>query len=254
VEHADPHTSVTFVSVASSGASIEDGLVGAQQSTGLPAQIDQVKSIVGNRKIDALLMSVGGNDVDFQGIVEALMNPLDTYASIGANFNASLDQLAANFNDLAAALGKLNVNMSDVYLSEYADPVSGSPDGILADAASSFFPGLGTFVSLTREEMDWAEQNVLAPLDGLLSDAASNFGWNFVDGINSAFQGHGYDTSDSYIVTYQESLDAQGADSSGIPEGMLHPNAQGQAVIASVLEAEIMPHLVPNAAGATAAR
>ena len=104
VEEADPHTSVTFVFVASSGASIGGSLVpgtpkpgvggGALQAFAgqsaegydvndpMPAQIDQVKDIVYGRSIDLMTFSFGVNDLAFTRIAKALaLRPKGTFDS-----------------------------------------------------------------------------------------------------------------------------------------------------------------------------
>src|SRR5206468_12102716 len=92
IEKADPHTSVTFVSVACSGATIANllgeynGREFGPADRPLPAQIEQVRRLLcpsANsrdclgpfphaelRHIDALLINVGGNDVGFGDMIE----------------------------------------------------------------------------------------------------------------------------------------------------------------------------------------
>ncbi|HEV7720793.1 MAG TPA: hypothetical protein VGO60_05895, partial [Iamia sp.] len=71
LERRDPHTSITFVHVACSGASITEGLLGAydgqdpSKGTRLAPQLDQVRDLVGTRPIDAVTVSVGANDAKF---------------------------------------------------------------------------------------------------------------------------------------------------------------------------------------------
>lgn len=79
LEQSDPHTSVTFVFMACSGATIEKALIGDEypgieppsDNSRLKSQIDQVVDIVGDRRIDGLIMSAGGNDIGFSNIVKA---------------------------------------------------------------------------------------------------------------------------------------------------------------------------------------
>ena len=101
IERSDPHTSVTFISFACSGATIDarsfadtsifdpytpndwnkdrgSGILGSYTGAEppdqnnltdrVPSQIDQLKDAVGSRHIDALLMSGGGNDAGFGNI------------------------------------------------------------------------------------------------------------------------------------------------------------------------------------------
>lgn len=69
MEKTDPHTSVTFVFLASTGATIKKGLLGSQKS--LDPQLDELNNLVGSRTIDALFVSIGGNDIGFSRAVTA---------------------------------------------------------------------------------------------------------------------------------------------------------------------------------------
>jgi hypothetical protein len=70
VEAADPHTSVTFVGLATTGARTADLFVpdwsGQNRALGpgpvLPAQFDELRAIVGSRPVDVLVLSMGFND------------------------------------------------------------------------------------------------------------------------------------------------------------------------------------------------
>jgi hypothetical protein len=88
IERADPHSSVSFLSVACSGSSIPElidvAYGGADSVPGIsnvPAQITQVQSMLCPHgvcgsvndmpSIDAILLSTGGNDVGFKDIIES---------------------------------------------------------------------------------------------------------------------------------------------------------------------------------------
>ena len=78
LQEENPHEAVTFVSVANSGASISQGLLGPMRSIGnpavqLPAEISEVKQIIGKRPINVLTLSVGANDIGFVSQVESLI-------------------------------------------------------------------------------------------------------------------------------------------------------------------------------------
>jgi hypothetical protein len=70
LEAEDPHTSVTFVCLAATGARIDDLFISDRSArckargTGpaLPAQLDELHAIAGSRPVDILLLSVGLND------------------------------------------------------------------------------------------------------------------------------------------------------------------------------------------------
>jgi len=81
IEKSDPHTSVTFLSFACSGASISEAMLGTYAGIEpadppLPSQIDQVVAALTTtrasirRSIDFVLMSIGGNDFGFGKAIE----------------------------------------------------------------------------------------------------------------------------------------------------------------------------------------
>ena len=98
IERADPRTSVTLVHLACSGARIDRGLIGSdngQDIIGLlapladdvlgidygairkrldrlgdvPGQIDNARQVVRGREIDAIVVSIGGNDIRFSDLL-----------------------------------------------------------------------------------------------------------------------------------------------------------------------------------------
>src|SRR6185295_4945128 len=71
IEKADPHSSVTFISFACTGAGLLDGLLEEQNQGGRKnkRQLEQIFAAAGARTIDALLVSIGGNDVNFGTLV-----------------------------------------------------------------------------------------------------------------------------------------------------------------------------------------
>src|SRR5262249_44187052 len=79
LERSDPKSSVTFVFLDHGGATIPEGILGPQNSIdpaeagpGAP-QIDQMDNIVGNRHIDGLVLSIGGNDAGFFDVASRLV-------------------------------------------------------------------------------------------------------------------------------------------------------------------------------------
>jgi hypothetical protein len=87
LEDADPHTSVTFLHLSCSGASVVYGLLGLYQGTedlgvknpDCPAsptqcvdpQVNVAKQLIGNREVDAVYVSIGGNDAHFADLIIA---------------------------------------------------------------------------------------------------------------------------------------------------------------------------------------
>ncbi|MEZ5139675.1 MAG: hypothetical protein R2711_13195 [Acidimicrobiales bacterium] len=79
MERRDPHSAVTFLHLACSGASITKGLLGDYEgqdpSAGkvLKPQLDQLKDLVGDRSVDAMTVSIGANDAEFSAVVKACL-------------------------------------------------------------------------------------------------------------------------------------------------------------------------------------
>jgi 1-phosphatidylinositol phosphodiesterase len=107
VEEADPRSSVTYVSVAQSGAVVSElintkNLSSDDGVTLMPVQLEQLKKIVGNRKIDTLLISIGGNDAGFGPLLGKLLASPVVFAGLG--------QLTENFLDPVSLVPKYAEN------------------------------------------------------------------------------------------------------------------------------------------------
>jgi hypothetical protein len=307
IEETDPHTSVTFISFAASGARIWAGLIGPYagvdnepltrelRDSPMRPQIEQVASVVGNRQIDTLLISVGANDISFSTIAQALalhrpgrgeitnsrikqaikdgqwgrfdgwLPTVASWKALSSNglawpnlVNGGLDHLPGQFDRLnAAILEKLKANNPfGTYIIEYPDfsyrlNSSGRPtrcDEILSQVTWPY--------NIDNNELAWAEQNALLPLNDTIQTAATRHGWIYVGGIKSQFsQGHGACALDPYdpdhytgfphpqqvapvpatpgirwIRQAEESADIQGFGKKGT-KGVLHPNEFGHRVI-----------------------
>jgi hypothetical protein len=85
IEDTDPTSSVTFIFLAATGATISKGLLGEHSASNqewtsvadlarkLPPQLDEVKALLAGREIDLLTISIRGNDLGFSSLVAALV-------------------------------------------------------------------------------------------------------------------------------------------------------------------------------------
>jgi hypothetical protein len=234
IERSDIRSSVTFVSVAASGATINKGLVepykGVENEpdsawmTAMPPQLDQVASLVGNRTIDALTVSIGGNDIGFGNVVTALIladDEDDRRLILGAvktgNWNlvdASIDRMGlasyANipgggldglpllYEKLATEI-RAKLRPHRVYITEYPDPTKWvSRNGIrhycdkMLGAIARFQGKILGNAHIDEAESKWAYEKVLVPLNYWGRVAALRYGWKQVAGIAGSFgNGHG---------------------------------------------------------------
>lgn len=228
MERSDPATSVTFISVAASGARIDRGLLGPQ---GGASQLDQLRDLIGEREIDLLLVQVGGNDVGFshavQALVEAdpLLDPVcyellveNAFASVAdgdwsrgvslgyeapvsvvcrpAQSNrgweplAGVDGLPELLSRMAAALEHFEVG--ELALVGYPDPTGAESDGSTCGEIVGDTAPLGLH-EIDRSEQRLGVERLLRPLNATLEAAAATHGWRYVGGIAEAFSaGHGY--------------------------------------------------------------
>ncbi|MDB4278946.1 GDSL-type esterase/lipase family protein, partial [Deltaproteobacteria bacterium] len=298
IEDADPHTSVTFVHVACSGGRIHRALLEpylgiVENGELLPPQIFQVDELARDHEIDALFVSIGGNDINFSKVVEAcvlgevchLGNPMidpllestsdlvcgllgsfedecksyldpevidvdsldaRTIFEIGSKdeyvdgvdvHQDGLDDLPANYDDLGQAIvGSLGMDPARVYLTEIPD-VTRDEFGDLC-AWPTELPGFTESLRIaaqqvpgvTKTEMEWASNYVLTELRAAMRAAASKNGWQFVEGVDARFAGHGYCSDVEWLTRLQNTFQFQGDQN-----GALHPNVAGYGAYADAI-------------------
>ncbi len=131
---SDPHSSVTLIHLPCSGATIETGLIGPydgidpielNEMTGmleppsalLPAQIERARELIcgascggSDRGVDAFLVSVGANDVNFAQIVDSCIAGEPCFSNPTPDGTA-----AATFGLLCATLGPFSSACDDFY-------------------------------------------------------------------------------------------------------------------------------------------
>ncbi|WP_336364754.1 SGNH/GDSL hydrolase family protein [Halalkalicoccus salilacus] len=243
---------VTFLSYASSGAEIEDGLLGAQHEWQDGGQLDEVERAIGDRSIDALLLSIGGNDVGFADGLKELLYRVDksqsktvreTEAKIKGLIHDTGKQ-PAKFDRLAARIKELDPEQ--VFITEYPTAHFDRDDGAVDGGCGAFnldlperITGIPSVV-LPRISKSDAKQikRLGVKLNEAVEKAADRHGWTYVDGIEEGFEGHGYCSDDRYFVTVSESYRNQRD-----IQGTMHPNRRGQRVYADRIAATLQQEL-----------
>ena len=262
IEQADPHSSVTFVPVACSGAAISSYV--GQRS--IFNQIRYLKQLIGDRQIDALLVSAGANDLDFGFIVQkcVVWDACQTYADPkfgvkaiakeskqkglfagvkGAPNGFTFKNLGDYLGDLVAALpsryqqlqGELAKEFpgkqllpSDVYLAGYPTPFYLAP-GKLCQSLLGYGNAKAAYGFLSGfegSEIPWAQHDFVEAMTAKQQLAARALGWRFVPIPTAQFAAHGYCAQAPWFVTVGSA--ARNANISGT----LHPNAEGQQQMA----------------------
>jgi lysophospholipase L1-like esterase len=252
LENADPHTSVTFLHVACSGAEVDPGLLtgykGIDPGPLLPPQLAELSQVAAaGREIDAVIVNVGANDVLFGPVASFCLRK---GACVDRRFRGDattreavrerLAELPGRYDRLAETLDDI-VAPSRVFLVDYFDPTR-DEDGITCKHIRF------ATLDIDEREATWAQEEVLAPLNEEVEQAAARHGWNLVDGVADAFTSHGYCSTDRWVRTLEQSLDLVGATMS--PEarvaGTLHPNIEGHRRIGLLLNRAFERVLYPN--------
>ncbi|MEI7744174.1 MAG: hypothetical protein WCK58_10575, partial [Chloroflexota bacterium] len=278
LEESDPHTSVTFVHLACSGARV----TGTDAATGglltpyegiipaagvvLPPQVDQLVTLVGTRPVDALLVSIGANDVSFSSVVKDCIILLSdcTTGSTKDGFDSLLTDLPLHFIELAERLdpaashlpGPTIVPANRVFLSEYFDPTTtetGAWDLRCVSTNLNKIPGLG-YAKVTDTEAQWASTYVGAKLNAAVVAATVRHGWHFVGGIGAQFRSHGYCAAVPWVVSIESSFsDQSDAFAFFDKNGAFHPNNAGHVAYGAALAGAVANVWQADAAAAQAA-
>jgi lysophospholipase L1-like esterase len=225
----DRRRSITFVSLACSGARIDRGLLGSYAGIDpLPGgasylpQVDRLREIDRRRRaeggsgVDAVLLSIGANDVRFSSVVKRCALPGDCRDGVKATVERRLGELDDRYDELGAALAAAAPE-TPVFISEYFDPTHDEFGRFCKNG-----PG-----ATSDDESQWAYEQLLRPLNREVRTAAERNGWQPVGGIAADFEHHGYCAGERrWVRTLSEAL------SMGNPAGTLHPNEEGHKAIA----------------------
>ncbi len=235
LQESNPHEAVTFVSVADSGATIPDGVLGPMTSVGdsnyeLPAQITELKQIIGSQPINVLTVSIGGNDVQFSTLIKDLIQNdylgYPSLATIQQDFNSDLSQLPEHYAALATAIKSLDPGQ--VLVTEYPDLTRNQKGNVVE------IPHL-----ISEAGAKLASTEILPALNDEIAIAANLYSWTLVTGFLTNFLTHGYPSTDPWIVSLTQSLKREGSVS-----GAFHPSAAGQLDIARYLLASYKADLL----------
>ena len=247
LENADPKSSVTFIYLSHSGATVPTGMFGSQ-GTSQPdepgtdaAQFNQLAGIIGSRRIDGLVLSVGWHDAEVDETMRRLVQAEPGSANYASTLQAiwndafwarrNLEQV--QYPSVAQRLAQLNVGQ--VFLTEYPDVTRDSTGNTAAQIMHDIYEGK----EVDQAELNEARDRVLTPLAGTMKSFARQQGWQYVDDIASAFATNGYG---QWIRSAVDSVALQGPvfniylvspEERANTTGTLHPNSSGQGVYRS---------------------
>ena len=253
LEHASDDTSVTFVHLACSGASIESGLVGSYPGINDPGgdpilpQVEQLQALIAGaptagvtwRKPDAVIISVGVNDLHFGDIVTQCVwkkNCADSKGLPGANPGETVDhaltrwlaELPSRYKKLAAKLAELEIPAGRIYITQYFDSLRNNKGAICNPLIGPGHPGW----SFTQTEAAWAYRDFLVPLNKAVA-ATARFGWHVV-AAPTDFRTRGYCAKNSWIVPISSSAWNQWGLAGTMHANLYGHQAQRFAVLAAL--------------------
>lgn len=207
LENYDPRSSITFLFLAISGATVHEGILGPRKPIDktfgkepLESQLETLKKLVGERPIDQIWLSIGGNDLHFSSVatiltVSSSKNDKKYYEYINraqhaiktgqweeGNFLVSLmgytedkrpgtDHLKEAFMELNNQL-RSSVNVKEIYLLDYLFPITSGT--ITLD---KIFSGLMIDPIESKSIID----TLSVPFRTLMKEAATSLGWHFVE-------------------------------------------------------------------------
>jgi len=214
-----PHVAVTFVPLACSGATIEAGVFNSQRvrecdssrgscASTAPAQLAQLQQILAlaqrqqaDRRLDLVLLTIGGNDIHFSGLVADVIVESNAERLLFARggLMASVEEaqrvldgeLPANFARLRAALKPGVQDLARVVFVSYGHPAltggaacGGGRDGF------DIHPAFTVDGARLRRVADFVSNQFLPKLGALAASGPEPM--TFVDGHQDAFANHGF--------------------------------------------------------------
>jgi hypothetical protein len=245
---------VHFWFLACTGAQISD-LMGGKYK-GYPPQLDRLTTLINQSGLspDRLVLSIGANDTHWSEAAQTcgalattflgvyLWDPMlaqdacvnswaPVISSYLSNLGGTFTILQNSMSHLAVKDPSLAVNASNVYLTEYADPLdSENLPGTCAEPVAGLY--LRSFAA-----------TVFQNLQTDVRTAAVNGGWHLVGGIGNAFQGHGMCQLAPAPLGRWVNTVADSNATQGDSQGTAHPNAEGQGQVANYVYNAISPGL-----------
>jgi hypothetical protein len=260
---------ITFVSLAVSGAT----------TTGVRGQRGQIARAIkslGERRPDAVLLSIGGNDAGFSDVVTDLTNDLgmpELLGGLGFGFlgvvaaayasddldegkgQAAVDRLTDVIRDtigprIAETLVEVATRLNPRYLFMTEYPV-GLFTSIDDDGRVVYTDGCGFFDSFAELDISRDDARAITILGRILNTVIRQTvekleadrmlddpHFEFVTAIDRPFAGHGYCSPHPWYVSAEESCKHQDDF-----RGLLHPNEPGTSVMASAIAAVLRRRL-----------
>ena len=226
-----PHIAVTYLPLACTGATIPDGLFGAQRARECPpaksasacqgtvnAQLAELRDAVTaakrrqpERKLDLILMSIGANDINFSGLVadaivdtpteRVLFRRSGVMGSVDDSRAALARELPQSFGRLREALKPLVGDLQHVVFVSYPNPTLANGGAPCAGGRAGFdiHPSFNAQPQRLANVSGYVETEFLPQLkalaecqSGVLCRDPAADRMTFVDAHQTAFADHGF--------------------------------------------------------------
>ena len=226
-----PHIAVTYLPLACTGATIADGLFGAQRARECPptksasacqgtvnAQLAELREAVSvakrrqpDRQLDLILLSIGANDINFSGLVadvivdtpteRALFKRSGVLGSVDDSRAALARELPQSFGRLRDALRPLVGDLQRVVFVSYANPTLAEVGVPCAGARAGFdiHPSFNAQPQRLANVSGYVDNEFLPHLkalalcqSGVLCRDPGADRMTFVDAHQAAFANHGF--------------------------------------------------------------
>jgi lysophospholipase L1-like esterase len=226
-----PHIAVTYLLLACTGATIADGLFGAQRARECPptksasacqgtvnAQLAELREAVSaakrrqpDRQLDLILLSIGANDINFSGLVADVIvdTPTERVLFKRSGVLGSLDdsraalarELPQSFGRLRDALRLLVGDLQRVVFVSYANPTLAEVGVPCAGGRAGFdiHPSFNAQPQRLANVSDYVDNEFLPHLkalalcqSGVLCRDPGADRMTFVDAHQAAFANHGF--------------------------------------------------------------
>lgn len=221
---------VVFLTFAKSGSVISS----RENDNDILEQLDSIKRVVGNYKIDALLVSAGGNDVGFADILGGMAKDFrgSTGQQVLSKFMQRLHTLSSQgYPSIANKIRDLRLNIGNVLINEYSGHPFNDRNGN-PERGCEIFETARFWAVSKRDAVSMDRMGEL--LNDAVKTAAINNRWILVTGISSQFKRHGYCSGQSFYVKASTSCDQQGDF-----DGTMHPNEVGTKIYALAIAREL---------------
>ena len=266
----NPHVAVTFLPLACTGASIDNGVLSSQRARELncttnrpcpatvPAQIAQLQQYLTgarrgrpDRMLDLVLLTVGANDIDFSGLVaNVIIDATADRVVVGRGVIQTVEgadsvlrgSLPANFGKLRAALKPMvGGDLSRVVFVSYGHPALRADGAPCAGGQAGFdvHPAFKLDGERLRQISNFTSARFLPQLKAIVQCTGGTACANpatdrmtFVDAHQQAFAGHGVCARSEQDPEFdRDCFSADGKSFAASPvEGATEPLTCGRAV------------------------